>query len=106
MGYGTARRSEACQSAPQRSALQLHRISDAAADRVQPHRDLVASILRRGITAGEFRADLDVASAADLICQIQAHYSGRGYRREPQYPLTPELIDAAVAFVRDAVRAR
>lgn len=86
-------------------ALQLHRFSAATSDRVQPHRDLVASILRRGIAAGEFRADLDVASTADLICQLQGHYSGRAYRRDPQFPLTPALIDAAVRFIQEAVRA-
>ena len=73
--------------------------------RVQPHRDLVASILRRGIQAGEFCADLDVASVADVICQLQSDYSGRAYRRDPAFPDSPEIIDAAVRFILDAVRA-
>ena len=55
--------------------LQLTRIREAGRDRVQPHRDLVASILRRGIEAGEFDPDLDVGSVADVICQLQADYS-------------------------------
>jgi AcrR family transcriptional regulator len=84
--------------------LQLSRIREAGRDRVQPHRDLVASILRRGIAAGEFKADLDVASVADLICQLQADYSARAYRRDPRYPDTPALIDAATRFILDAVR--
>jgi AcrR family transcriptional regulator len=86
-------------------ALQLQRLTRAGADRVQPHRDLVASILRRGIDSGEFRADLDVASVADVICQLHADYSGRAYRRDPRFPDTPALIDAAVRFIHDAVRA-
>jgi AcrR family transcriptional regulator len=85
-------------------ALQLSRISQAGADRVQPHRDLVASILERGIASGEFRADLDVASVADLICQLHSDYSSRAYRRDPRFPATPKLIDAAVRFVHDAVK--
>ena len=85
--------------------LQLSRIREAGRDRVQPHRDLVASLLRRGIEAGEFRADLDVASVADVICQLQADYSARAYRREPGFPDSPAIIDAASRFILDAVRA-
>jgi TetR/AcrR family fatty acid metabolism transcriptional regulator len=85
--------------------LQLSRIRAAGRDRVQPHRDLVASLLRRGIEAGEFKRDLDVPSVADVICQLQADYSGRAYRRDPDYPDTPVLVDAAARFIRDAVRA-
>jgi AcrR family transcriptional regulator len=85
--------------------LQLSRIRQAGRDRVQPHRDLVASILRRGSEAGEFKRDLDVASVADVICQLQADYSGRAYRRDPSYPDSPALIDAATRFMLDAVRA-
>ncbi len=85
--------------------LGLERVQLAGASRVQPHRELVASILREGIDSGEFRADLDVASVADVICQLQTDYSSRAYRRESHYPDTPELIDAAVRFMLDAVRA-
>ena len=87
-------------------ALQLQRIQLASSDRVHPHRQLVASILRRGVGSGEFRSDLDVDSVADIICQLHADYSGRAYRREPNFPDTPELIDAAVRFIQDAVRSR
>jgi AcrR family transcriptional regulator len=87
-------------------ALQLERFSEAGADRVEPHRRLVASILREGIATGEFRADLDVASAADVICQLHAHYAARFYTRDPHYPATGEIIDATVRFIHDAVRAR
>ncbi len=85
--------------------LQLSRIREAGRDRVQPHRDLVASLLRRGIEAGEFKVDLDVPAVADLICQLQADYSARAYRRDPDYLDSPALIDAATRFIRDAVRA-
>ena len=84
--------------------LQLSRIREAGRDRVQPHRDVVASILRRGIEAGEFEPDLDVASAADVICQLQADYSARAYRRDPRYPDSPAIIDAVTRFMLDAVR--
>ena len=84
--------------------LQLSRIREAGRDRVQPHRDLVASILQRGIEAGEFKPDLDLASTADVICQLQADYSARAYRRDPRYPDSPAIIDAATRFILDAVR--
>jgi AcrR family transcriptional regulator len=85
--------------------LQLHRFAAVTSNRVQPHRDLVASILRRGGESGEFRADLDVDSSADLICQLHGHYAGRAYQRDPLFPLTPELVDAAVRFIFEAVAA-
>jgi len=85
--------------------LQLHRFAAATSNRVQPHRDLVASQLQRGIASGEFRADLDVESCADLIGQLHGHYAGRAYRRDPLFPLTPALVDAAVRFIHDAVAA-
>ncbi len=85
--------------------LQLSRIRGASRDRVQPHRDLVASILRRGVESGELRADLDVTGAADVICQLQSDYSGRAYRREPGFPDSDDIIDAAVDLIRHAVRA-
>jgi AcrR family transcriptional regulator len=84
--------------------LQLSRIRDAGQGRIQPHRDLVASILQRGIDGGEFRADLDVASAADVICQLQSDYSGRAYRRDPRFPDSPAIIDCAIRLILDAVR--
>ncbi len=85
--------------------LQLTRIGSASRDRVQPHRDLVASILRRGVAAGELRGDLDVPSVADVICQLQSDYSARACRRDPAFPDTPAIIDAAVAMIRNAGRA-
>ncbi|MGH0034622.1 MAG: TetR/AcrR family transcriptional regulator [Myxococcota bacterium] len=86
-------------------ALRLTRIGPAAADRIQPHRDLVGAILRRGVDSGELRADLDVESVADLICHLQSEYSRRAYMRDPSFPLTPGIIDAVVRFMQDAVRA-
>jgi len=86
-------------------ALQLQRMRRAGANRVQPHRDLVAAILRQGIASGEFRGDLDVASAADIICLLHAEYSGRFYRNDPDFPASPALVDEAVRFIRDAVAA-
>jgi len=86
------------------AGLELSRIREAGRDRVQPHRDLVASILRRGIEAGEFAPDLDVPASADVICQLQADYSARAYRRDPRYPDSPAIIDAAIRLILDAVR--
>lgn len=87
------------------AVLELQRFSDMGARRVDAHRDHVAGMLRAGIEAGEFRRDLDVESVADLICQIQVDYSTRAYRRKPGFPAGPELIDAAVRFIHDAVKA-
>lgn len=84
-------------------ALQLARIGTASRDRVQPHRDLVAGILSRGIAAGELRADLDVPAIADVICQLQSDYSGRAYRRDPAFPDDPAIIDAVVSLLHRAL---
>jgi AcrR family transcriptional regulator len=83
--------------------LELARFQHESADRVRPHRELVARILRRGIQAGEFRSDLDVESVADLVCQLQVDYSTRAYRRDPLHPATPRLVDAAVRFIHHAL---
>jgi len=84
--------------------LQLARMGAAGRDRVGPHRELVASILARGIEAGEFRGDLDVAAIADVICQLQSDYSGRAYRNDADFPDDPKVIDAAIAMIVSAVR--
>jgi AcrR family transcriptional regulator len=86
-------------------ALQLDRFKNLSTDRLYAYRDLVASILREGVQAGEFRADLDVPSAADIVCQLQAEYSSRAYRQDPMFPSTPSLIDALVRFIGDALQA-
>lgn len=85
--------------------LQLARMGAAGRDRVGPHRELVASILARGIDAGEFRGDLDVAAIADVICQLQSDYSGRAYRNDADFPDDPKVIDAAIAMIVSAVRS-
>jgi AcrR family transcriptional regulator len=85
--------------------LQLERFRVRSADRVQPHRELVARILRRGIEAGEFEADLDVPRVADVVCQLQSDYSTRAYRRDPLHPSDAPLVEVAIRFVLDAVRA-
>jgi len=86
-------------------ALRLQKIAPVTEDRIQPHRELVASILRAGVQTGELRPDLDVDSTADLTCQVQSEYSRRAYLTDPLYPLTPSIVDAAVDFIRAAVRA-
>jgi AcrR family transcriptional regulator len=86
-------------------ALQLERFAGISTERLFAYRDLVAGILREGVAAGEFRADLDVPSAADIVCQLQAEYASRAYRRDPMFPSSPDLIDALVRFIRDALRA-
>ena len=85
--------------------LQLARIGNPDRNRIHAHRDLIASVVQDGITAGEFRADLDVASVADVIQQLHIDYSTRAYRRDPQFPSHDALIDAACRFVHDAVKA-
>jgi AcrR family transcriptional regulator len=109
---GMFRRSvEFCRSHPllpalirEDTALQLSRIRHAARDRVQPHRDAVACLLRRGIASGEFKPDLDVAAVADVVAQLQSHYSARAYWHDPDYPDSPATIEATIRLVLDAVR--
>ena len=84
--------------------LELERIGHPEQERVHAYRELVAGVLRDGIQAGEFRADLDVDSVADVIVQLHVDYSTRAYRRAPEFPANPELIDAAVRFIHDAVK--
>jgi hypothetical protein len=84
--------------------LQLERFKGLSTERLYAYRDLVASILREGVAAGEFRADLDVLPVADIVCQLQAEYSSRAYRQDPMFPSSPELIDALVRFIHDALR--
>ena len=87
-------------------ALQLRRIGGATEDRVEAHRDLVASILREGIEGGEFQADLDVRCTADSICLLQSEYSTRAYTDDPRFRVDPPMVDAVVRMIHDAVRAR
>jgi AcrR family transcriptional regulator len=87
-------------------ALQLQRITLASGDRLEAHRELVAGILERGIARGDFRSDLDVAAAADVIVQLTADYSRRAWAADPRFPATPRVVDSVVRFVREAVRAR
>jgi AcrR family transcriptional regulator len=86
-------------------ALQLDRLRAVGRGRVHAHRASIAQVLARGIASGEFKRDLDIASVADVIGQLQSHYSARAYMRDPAYPDSPELIDATVRLVLDAVRA-
>jgi len=85
-------------------ALQLYRIRHAGRDFVQPHRDCVRGVLERGIASGELKPDLALVAAADVISQLQSHYSSRAYLRDPSYPDSPEQIEATIRFVLDAVQ--
>lgn len=84
-------------------ALQLNRLRVVASDRVTPHRELVADILREGIAAGELHPNLEVAGTADIICQLQADYSRRAYVKDPLFPLTDRIIDAAIQLIRSGI---
>jgi len=87
-------------------ALRLERISLASEGRLEAFRQLIASVLERGIESGDFEADLDVASVADLVSQLTADYSMRAYVADPAFPASSTIIDAAVRFILDAVRIR
>jgi len=87
------------------AALELSRFSDLAGVWGRGHRDYAAALLRRGIAAGEFRADLDVEAAADVICQLQVDYSVRAYRPGQRERVTGPLLDAVTRFVLDALGA-
>ncbi|GEM_PF-253208 len=83
--------------------LQLARMGSAGRDRVEPHRELVARIVTRGIDEGELRRDVDVTATADVICQLQSDYSGRAYRNDEHFPDDPRIIDAAVGMILASV---
>ena len=85
--------------------LQLARMGSAGRDRVQPHRELVASILERGVASGEFRADLALRETADVFCQLQSDYSGRAYRNDDAFPDDPRIVESAVGMIVAAVRS-
>jgi hypothetical protein len=36
--------------------------------------------------------------------EVLADYSGRAYRRDPEFPDSPAIADAAARFILDAVR--
>ena len=36
---------------------------------------------------------------------MQAEYSSRAYRGDPEFPYDDSLVDAAVRFIHDAVKA-
>ena len=87
--------------------LQLERLRrNVGSRRIDAYRDHVAGLIQRGVDAGEFQPDLDVASTADVVCQLQVDYSSRAYRRDPAFPSGPAIVDAAVRLVLDALRAR
>jgi len=86
-------------------SLQLRRLGTASAGRLDAFRSLIAEILERGIASGEFRADLDVASVADVISQLTADYSRRAYVPDPDFPVSAKIVDAVARFMLDAVRA-
>ena len=84
--------------------LELERIGNPNRGRIHAHRDLIASVVRDGIKAGEFCADLHVESVADVIQQLHIDYSTRAYRRDPAFPAHDALIDAASRFIHDALK--
>ena len=86
-------------------SLELERIGNPNRGRVYAHRELLAGVLRDGMQTGEFRTDLDVGVCADIIQQLHIDYSSRAYRRDPEFPSNDEIIDGAVRFVHDSVRA-
>lgn len=85
--------------------LELERLGNPSRGRIHAHRELIAEVVRDGIACGEFRADLDVESVADVIQQLHIDYSTRAYRHDPQYPANDALIDSVCRFVHDAVKA-
>ena len=67
---------------------------------------MILSVAFCEIRPALLQPDLDVDSVADLIQQLHIDYSTRAYRREPEFPVDDELIDAACGFVQAAVEAR
>ncbi len=85
--------------------FELARIGSPNRGRVHAHRQLIANVLADGIAKGEFRRDLPVDAMADVIQLVQAEYSSRAYRGDPEFPYEDALVDAAVRFIHDAVKA-
>ncbi len=85
--------------------FELARLDNPNRGRVHAHRQLIASVLADGIAKGEFRSDLPVDAMADVIQLVQAEYSSRAYRGDPEFPYEDALVDAAVRFIHDAVKA-
>lgn len=85
--------------------FELARRDNPNRGRVHAHRQLIASVLADGIAKGEFRQDLAVDAMADVIQLVQAEYSSRAYRGDPEFPYEDALVDGAVRFIHDAVKA-
>lgn len=85
--------------------FELARLDNPNRGRVHAHRQLIANVLADGIAKGEFRSDLPVDAMADVIQLVQAEYSSRAYRGDPEFPYEDALVDAAVRFIHDAVKA-
>jgi AcrR family transcriptional regulator len=85
--------------------FELARIGSPNRGRVHAHRELIASVLADGIAKGEFRRDLPVDAMADVIQLMHAEYSSRAYRGDPEFPYDDALVDAAVRFIHEAVKA-
>ena len=85
--------------------FELARLDNPNRGRVHAHRQLIANVLADGIAKGEFRSDLPVDAMADVIQLVQAEYSSRAYRGDPEFPYEDALVDAAVRFIYDAVKA-
>jgi len=85
--------------------FELARKDNPNRGRVHAHRQLIASVLADGIAKGEFRRDLEVDAMADVIQHIHAEYASRAYRGDPEFPYDDALVDAAVRFIHDAVKA-
>jgi AcrR family transcriptional regulator len=84
--------------------FELARRENPDRGRVHAHRQLIANVLADGIAKGEFRADLEVSSVADLIQHIHTEYASRAYRNDPEFPYDDALVDAAVRFIHAAVK--
>jgi len=85
--------------------FELARVGSPNRGRVHAHRQLIASVIADGIAKGEFRGNLEVDAVADLIQLIHAEYASRAYRGDPEFPYDDALVDAAVRFIHDAVKA-
>ena len=86
-----ARQPAACRAPHGRRAAPARAVPASSADRVEAHRDLVARILRRGVGVRRVRSRTSTWLGRRLVCQLQADYSSRAYRRDPLHPADPAL---------------
>ncbi len=81
--------------------------SDALKNANADWQQLMAETIQAGITAGEFRDDLDVKNTVDVINALQQAFIARMFKRDRTITsLSPELIEAMVSLVLNGLAVK